>query len=212
MNARTMCEWRALYDIRKCLSSARVCPDETQAKPQRRGHERPPLFCAKACQRPPPMTPTALESTRRPRRPRMQALTARQIDFVLSRNSVARIAFQHDGTVELVPVHYAYLSGAVVGRTSLGTKYLNWLVAREVVVEVEEVLGPFDWRSVIVRGQVRLLRERGTDEERAVFNQAVDALRAVIPGAFSDHDPTPDRRFVFRVEPWAVSGRSSTTK
>jgi nitroimidazol reductase NimA-like FMN-containing flavoprotein (pyridoxamine 5'-phosphate oxidase superfamily) len=142
----------------------------------------------------------------------MRALTARQVEFVLARNFVARIAFQHGGRVELMPVHYVYRDGSIIGRISLGTKYLNWLVVGEVVVEVEEVQGLFDWRSVVLRGTVTLLRARGTDEEREAFNHAVDAIRTLIPGAFTEQDPTPDRRFIFRVDPTEVTGREATTK
>ena len=140
-------------------------------------------------------------------------MTPRQAEFVLARNSVARIAFQHDGRVEIMPVHYVYSNGAIIGRTSLGKKYLNWLVVREVVVEVDEVQALFEWRSVVLRGGVSLLRARGgTDAEREAFNGAVDALRALVPGAFTEHDPTPDRRFVFRVDPTEVNGREASTK
>ncbi|MEK7402731.1 MAG: pyridoxamine 5'-phosphate oxidase family protein, partial [Gemmatimonadota bacterium] len=136
----------------------------------------------------------------------------RQVEFVLARNSVGRIAFAHDGRVELMPVHYVYQNGSIIGRISLGTKYLNWLVVRDVVFEVEEVLGLFDWRSVVMRGAVTLLRARGTDDERAKFNHAVDAIRTLIPGAFTEHDPTPDRRFIFRIDPTETTGREATTK
>lgn len=156
--------------------------------------------------------PTVTEAVSSVKRPRMRALTQRQAEFVLARNSIAHIAFQHDGKVELMPVHYVYTNGAIVGRTSLGAKYLNWLVVRDVVLEVEEVLGLFDWRSVVVRGSVSVLRARGTDAEREAFNQAVGALRALIPGAFTENDPTPDRRFVFRIDPTEVTGRESTSK
>lgn len=158
------------------------------------------------------MTPTVLDAAASLKRPRFRNLTQRQMEFVLARNSVARIAFQHDGKVELMPVHYVYVNGSVVGRISLGAKYLNWLVVREVVLEVEEVLGLFDWRSVVLRGTVTLLRARGTDDERDRFNHAVDALRTLIPGAFTESDPTPDRRFIFRIDPTDITGREATTK
>lgn len=156
--------------------------------------------------------PTVLEAAPSVKRPRMRTLTRRQVEFVLARNSVARVAFQHDGRVELMPVHYVYMNGAIVGRISLGSKYLNWLVVREVVLEVEEVQGLFDWRSVVLRGPVTLLRARGTDAERDAFNQAVSAIRTLIPGAFTEADPAPDRRFVFRIDPTEITGREAATK
>lgn len=146
------------------------------------------------------------------KRPRIREMTRRQIDFVLARNVVARVAFVADGRVELQPVHYVYTDGAIVGRIALGTKYLNWLVVSEVVVEVEEVEGLFDWRSIIVRGSLSLLRARGTPEEHAAYAKAVDAIRTLIPAAFTENDPTPNRAFVFRVEPTQVTGREATAK
>ncbi len=147
------------------------------------------------------------------KRPRLRVLNDRQIGFVLERNSVARIAFQRDGRIELMPVHYVMLDGAVIGRISLGRKYLSWLVANEVVVEVEETTGLFDWRSVVIRGSVSLLRSHGgTDVQREQFHRAVTAIRALIPGAFTESDPTPDRRFVFRVDPTEITGREASTK
>ena len=157
--------------------------------------------------------PNVMQAAHSVKRPRIRALTSRQAEFVLARNSVARIAFQANGRVELMPVHYAFVGGAIVGRISLGKKYLNWLVVKEVVLEVEEVQGLFDWRSVVMRGTVTLLRAHGgTDIERDAFHKAVSAIRTLIPGAFTENDPTPDRRFVFRVEPTELTGREAATK
>ena len=51
-----------------------------------------------------------------------------------------------------------------------------------------------------------------TPEERAEHSRAVDAIRTLIPGAFTERDPTPDRSFVFRVELTEFSGREATTR
>ena len=148
----------------------------------------------------------------RTRPPRIRKLSTREIEYVLARNCIARIAFQTDTRIELQPVHYVYRDGALYGRIAIGSKYLNWLVVRDVVVEVDEATHMFDWRSVILRGSVSLLRARGTPAEREEHAHAMNAIRTLIPGAFTERDPTPDRGFIFRVDPTEMTGREATTR
>ena len=148
----------------------------------------------------------------RTRPPRIRRLNRREMEFVLARNSIARIAFLTEGRIELQPVHYVFRDGALFGRIALGAKYLSWLVMSDVTVEVDEATSVFDWRSVVMRGAVSLLRARGTPDERSTYAQAVDAIRRLIPGAFTERDPTPDRGFIFRVDPTEMTGREASTR
>jgi nitroimidazol reductase NimA-like FMN-containing flavoprotein (pyridoxamine 5'-phosphate oxidase superfamily) len=140
----------------------------------------------------------------------MHTMARRQIEFVLSRNNVGRVAFVSD-RVEIRPVHYVYYAGALYGRTTFETKGLTWLMQPEVAFEVDEVRSLFDWRSIVVHGRVSLLQRDGPPEQSIAYWAAVDAIRTLIPAAFMEGDPTPDRTVVFRIDPHEMTGREAST-
>lgn len=146
------------------------------------------------------------------RAPRIRALSARQAQVVLARNRVGRIAFVAEGRIELIPVHYVYAAQTIYGRTSFGARCAQWATETDVVFEVDEPEAMYDWRSVIVRGSLRVLPATGSREERAEYWDAVAAIRGVFSDALTERDPTPGRRCVFAIEPLEVSGREASTR
>jgi nitroimidazol reductase NimA-like FMN-containing flavoprotein (pyridoxamine 5'-phosphate oxidase superfamily) len=140
----------------------------------------------------------------------IRELTRPEIDEVLARNHVGRIAFSFRDRVDIEPIHYVYDDGWIYGRTQLGTKLTvvqhNYWVAFEVD-EVEDLLG---WRSVVIRGGFYILLDEGTEQSRALRDQAIEQIRRLTPEAFTDRDPVPFRDIVFRIAVQEAEGRSTT--
>ncbi|MBP2459091.1 nitroimidazol reductase NimA-like FMN-containing flavoprotein (pyridoxamine 5'-phosphate oxidase superfamily) [Clavibacter michiganensis] len=81
-------------------------------------------------------------------------LTEEQCLAFLRRQHVGRLAFLADGRIELFPVDYAVVDGAVRIRNSGGTKQIPFDTAADVVFEVDHP-GDVETWSVVVRGIAR---------------------------------------------------------
>lgn len=143
-------------------------------------------------------------------RPRFRDLDRSEIDQLLARNRVGRLAYSHEGEVDVQPIHYVYDDGWIYGRTSEGTKLQAmghhwWPVAFEVD-EVEEV---FRWRSVVVKGGFYPIPNGGASWERETWLRARHLMRRVVPETFRDDDPTPERTVLFRIAVQEVTGREA---
>ena len=146
------------------------------------------------------------------RGPRIRGLSTLQSEFVLSRNHIGQLSFIVRGQPELLPLHYVYADGAIISRTTYGPKCAAWAERPHVAFGVEEIDGLFDWRSVIVRGRIRILSRHGTREERADYWRAIVIARTLIPETLTERDPTPERRIVFEISPEQITGREASTR
>jgi len=80
---------------------------------------------------------------------------------------------------------------------------------RWVAFEVDEVEGLFAWRSVVVKGGLYLLRLEGSTQEHERYAAGVDAMRRLVPEAFTPADPTPERAILFRIHVDELTGREA---
>ena len=136
-------------------------------------------------------------------------LNASESDKLLTRNHVGRIAYSFRGRVDLEPISYVYADGRIYLRTTPGAKLTMLSHAPWVAFEVDEVMGPFDWRSVVVHGTVYVLEDRGSRIARDSFKRAVKRLRTLMPEALGPGDPTPERTVVMQIHPDTVTGREA---
>ena len=144
-------------------------------------------------------------------KPTFRTLDTTESERLIARHNVGRIAYSFHDRVNIEPIHYVYANGTIYMRTAPGSKLAALSHAPWIALEVDEVDGPFDWRSVVVHGTVYALRDEGSPVVRASYGRAVEHLRTLMPRALSDGDPTPARTVVLQVRPDEVTGRAATT-
>lgn len=143
--------------------------------------------------------------------PTFRELTRDECVALLDRHQVGRLAFSRRERLDMEPIHYVHLDGWLYGRTQPGTKLDVLLHNRWVAFEVDEVDALFEWRSVVVKGGLYLLRPEGSDVERERYTQGIAAVRRLVPEAFTPDDPLPERAVLFRIHVDELHGRAATT-
>lgn len=140
-------------------------------------------------------------------RPDIREMRPAQVKAMLRRHNVGRIAFSFHDSVDIRPIHYVYSDGWLFGRTSPSDKLVTLRHNQWVAFEVDEVSGPFDWASVIVRGTFHRLALEGSVYDRLLYDRAVRRIRKLAPGALTDDDPVPFRTEVFGISIDQATGR-----
>lgn len=130
-----------------------------------------------------------------------------ECDAVLARNHVGRIAFREAQQVNIQPVGYVARDPWLFLRSAYGAKLEAITSDPFVAFEVDEIDGPFDWRSVVVHGTIYLLPTDGSAVEQRVAQRAIDAIRSVMPEAFTARDPMPERQILYGLHIHEISGR-----
>lgn len=143
--------------------------------------------------------------------PTFRELEQREAQDLIARNHVGRIAYSFRDRVDIEPISYVYADGAIYMRTELGSKLATLARAPWVAFEVDEVEGPFDWRSIVAHGTVYVLHEAGTPTEQATYRLALQRLRQIMPSALHDDDPVPGRRILLRLQPATITGRAASS-
>src|SRR5450759_4305161 len=141
--------------------------------------------------------------------PLFSVLDKKACEAILDRNSVGRIAFSLHDSVRIVPIHYAYASGWIYGRTAAAGKLQEILRNRRVAFEVDEHTQLFEWRSVVANGPLYLIKPGTTPSDRRTHTKAVSLIRELVPSAMTDSDPVPFRDQLFRIRVAEISGRAS---
>lgn len=138
-------------------------------------------------------------------RAEIRALQMEEMEAMLWRNHVGRIAFSLRDRVDIEPIHYVYRDGSIFGRTSEGTKLTKIAHNYWVAFEVDEVDGLFTWKSLVLHGGFYQL---SADSQPELYERALSALRELFPDTLRRGDPFPKRDVVFRIVTQEWQGRT----
>jgi uncharacterized protein len=142
--------------------------------------------------------------------PTIRDLDDSEMHALLARNHVGRIAYSFHDDVNIEPIHYVYADGVLYSRTSVGHKLRTIEHHRWVAFEVDEIEGPFEWRSVVVHGAVYVVEPGETPQGHATYERTVTRLRELVPELFGAQDPAPQRTVLFRIHVDRMTGRAAT--
>ena len=143
--------------------------------------------------------------------PVFRDLSNEESEALLERNTVGRVAFSFRDSVDIRPIHYVYSKGWLFGRTSAGDKLTTLRHHQWVAFEVDEIQGPLNWQSVVVRGSFYRLEREGSAHDVRLYDRALAAVRSLSPDALTDRDPMAFRAEVFGVSIDSMSGRCCST-
>jgi uncharacterized protein len=150
--------------------------------------------------------------TSEPPAPSIRELGREECEAILANNAVGRLAYSFHDRVDIVPIHYVYDGAWLYGRTTPGGKLAPIRHNHWVALEVDEIDGVFEWRSVVVRGSVYFLDEGGTPPEREARQRALELLRHIVPETASPADPVAERTIVFRIHVDDLTGRVASMR
>jgi hypothetical protein len=136
-------------------------------------------------------------------------LSRDEIEKILERNNVGRIAFSLHDRVDIQPIHYVYERGWLYGRTSEGEKIAILAHNQWVAFEVDEIKDTFDWRSVVLHGSFWILHPRGSPRAEELWAKGAELVSKIVPGSLTELDPVGFRQILFRIAISDVRGREA---
>jgi uncharacterized protein len=132
-----------------------------------------------------------------------------EIEEIISRNNVGRIAFAFHDRVDIQPIHYVYERGWLYGRTSEGEKIATLHHNQWVAFEIDEIKDIFEWRSVVIHGSFWRIHPLGSPHAEEVWAKAAELVSKLVPGALTERDPVGFRQVLFRIAVSDVRGREA---
>ncbi len=137
-------------------------------------------------------------------------MASNEVHALLERADYGHLGCVRDNRPYVVPIHYAYQNPDIYIFTTEGMKTEFIAANPEVCLQVEEVVDPTNWKSVIASGTA----ERLTDQEEMEHAmQVITKANPTLTPALNKMGADPLRRassiMLYRIHPDMISGRKT---
>jgi nitroimidazol reductase NimA-like FMN-containing flavoprotein (pyridoxamine 5'-phosphate oxidase superfamily) len=140
----------------------------------------------------------------------VQEMTNKEMEAVLRRVGYGHLACARDNRPYIVPIHYAYDKPNIYVYTTEGMKTDIIKDNPQVCLQIEEVVGNDDWRSIVVNGDAEQITDRNEREEAVKLILSINpTLTPAISIRWMDDWVRENREIVYCIKPGIVTGRSS---
>ena len=137
-------------------------------------------------------------------------LTKEEIEEILKKLNYGHLACTFEDYPYVVPTHFAYEGPFIYVYTTEGKK--TNIIDRNphVCLQIEEIVDPGEWMSIIVFGEAQRITDAAEREYAlTVVRRTNPSLTPAISIRWIDNWIRGNHEVVYRIEPTSVSGRSA---
>lgn len=140
----------------------------------------------------------------------VEEMGAQEIHALLKRADYGHLGCARDNRPYVVPIHYAYDDPDIYIFTTEGMKTEFIAANPEVCLQVEEVDGPENWKSVIATGKAERLTDQEEMEHAMQFiTQTNPTLTPALNKMWVDPWGRASKVTLYRIHPEIISGRQT---
>ncbi|HKP68621.1 MAG TPA: pyridoxamine 5'-phosphate oxidase family protein [Pyrinomonadaceae bacterium] len=135
-------------------------------------------------------------------------LNEREIDDMLRRNNFGHFGCSLNEKPYVVPINFVYKMPFIYLYTTAGMKSQILDMNPQVCLQVEEVVNPGDWRSVVIHGNATRIID--PVERERILKMIVEANPTLTPAMgirWTDNWIRENKEVVYRIDPSEKSGR-----
>ncbi|MBA3714497.1 MAG: pyridoxamine 5'-phosphate oxidase family protein [Pyrinomonadaceae bacterium] len=140
----------------------------------------------------------------------VEEMEMQEVHALLERADYGHLGCVRDNHPYVIPIHYAYQDPDIYIFTTEGMKTQFIATNPEVCLQVEEVVDPTNWKSVIATGKAARLTDKEEMESAMQYiTTANPSLTPALNKLWNDPGGRASNITLYRIHPDIISGRKT---